>query len=93
MTADEKRERNRSYQDRFQAKRRGEAVPPRGSSHDETERAEYATRGRMTLADRMEQQHWEAAVRQHLDDVAKGDIPPAGIGSGSAITRTDRMRS
>ena len=88
MTADERRDRNRSYQDRFQARRRGEAVPPRGSSHAEPA---YDV---MTPADRDEERRqYLVAVRQHLDDVARGDIPPAGSGSGSTSRRRDRMHS
>ena len=95
MTADEKRARNRSYQARFHAKRRGEAVPPRGSSHDDEATATPAREERwqsvMTPAERVEHQHYIVAVRQHLEDVAKGDMPPARAGIGSTSASTDRM--
>ena len=62
--------------------------PPRGSSHAEPERVV------MTPADRDEERRqYLVAVRQHLDDVARGDMPPAGSGSGSTSRRTDRMHS
>ena len=91
MTADEKRERNRSYQDRFRSRRRGEAVPPRGSSHAEPEHASHEV---LTPAERDEEhRQYLVALRQHLDDVARGDIPPARGGAGSTSRRTDRMHS
>ena len=64
VSTEEKRERNRLYQARFQAKRRGEIV---------------ATR-EVSPADEAEHQQYLAAVRQHLDDVAKGDIQPTTAG-------------
>ena len=48
----------------------------------------------MTPADRDEERRqYLVAVRQNLDDVARGDMPPAGSGSGSTSRRTDRMHS
>ena len=91
MNAEEQRERNRLYQDRFKAKRRGEDVPPRYSSHDDEATATPAREARirtakkeMAPAERQEHQHYIAAVRQHLADVAAGDIPPAA-GTGQRI--------
>ena len=91
MNAEEQRERNRLYQQRFNAKRRGEDVPPRYSSHDDEATATPAREERLraakklkTPAERQEHQHYMAAVRQHLSDVATGMIPPAA-GTGQRI--------
>ena len=62
MTTEEKRERNRLYQRRFYAKAHGGIVPPLPSTLTEVEEDDA---------------QYVAAVRQHLADVAAGNIPPA----------------
>ena len=62
MTTEEKRERNRLYQRRFYARAHGRIVPPLPSTPAEVEEDDV---------------QYEAAVRQHLADVAAGNIPPA----------------
>ena len=62
MTTEEKRERNALHQRRFYAKAHGLPVPPLPSTPAEVDE---------------DAEQYEAAVRQHLADVAAGDIPPA----------------
>ena len=74
VSTEEKRERNRLRQARFQARRRGEIVPPRGSSYDDATPED-------SPPDEAEHQQYLDALRQHLADVAAGDIQPSTIGS------------
>ena len=69
-----KRETKRDYQRRFRARTTPAPEP----------KAELSP---MTAAERDERDEYEAAVRQHLADVAAGDIPPATNGSATLLRR------
>ena len=83
---EERLARNRLHQARFRAKKRGELVPDRYSSHDDeattTSAREARAAGELAMMpeERQEHEQYLAAVRQHLADVAAGDIPPASLG-------------